>query len=175
MTKKKKIVLSITGAAVVGLGIWLGPLIPPLIKYFQDRNYYKTKIEYYPACKENIALLGAAINAYLESEGVFPPAEKWMDEIQPYLRSNEKTKEDQLKKLHCPDLSPEEFGYAYNAQLAGKSKDAIGDQEKTPVVYDSTQTSKNANDAMPFESVPKSPRAGGNNVFYANGTVSAYP
>ena len=71
------------------------------------------------------------------------------------------------------------FGYALNDALAGKKLNLNGKPLKTlpnasttPLLYDSTNVSKNAHDAV--ASLPRPGRHGGrNNILYLDGHVAA--
>ncbi len=153
---------------------WIFPLLTPLFNILQIQC--SPKRQYDPqACIENMKNLSSALQLYMEANDNYPPAEVWMDELSNYLRTDDLTPGDQQKKLQCPDLArtdPNAYGYAYNAQIAEKWTDEIEDPANTPAIYDSTKTGRNAHDKLPFESLPKTPREGGNNVIWADGHVS---
>lgn len=173
--KRRRLIIPLALLALIllALFIWLRPLLPAAWSYLTLK--LSPKREYDPkACLDNLNELSTALRLYLESEGAYPPAEEWMDRLSIYLRSADLDKADQQKKLRCPDLrsAPDAYGYAYNADLAGKAANEVLNKERTPVIYDSNQTARNAYDLAPFASLPKTPRQGGNNVLWADGHAS---
>jgi hypothetical protein len=84
-----------------------------------------------------------------------PVAANWMDGVTPYAASSG-SQEDVLR---CPTVkatSPKGYGYAFNSTLSGKRFSKITASALTPIVYDSTNLAKNAND--PQTSLPSPPR-----------------
>ncbi len=63
-------------------------------------------------CQEHLRILAQALTEYAEEhDGVLPEAATWMDEIDAYVLDR--------SVLQCPDAPELEFGYAYNAEVAG--------------------------------------------------------
>lgn len=119
-------------------------------------------------CSENLSELWKAALNYAEGhDQKLPPAEKWLDEIKPYVTKDE--------WLHCPVIAKSggaKFGYAMNPELSGKNPDSVTDKAKTALFYDSTDTAGNAHAGL--ESLPKPGRHGGrNNIVYLDGHVEA--
>jgi hypothetical protein len=112
-------------------------------------------------CLKNLKQLSAGILMYsTDYDGVFPPAATWMDAIVPYSKNS--------SVYRCPAVESEnQFGYAYNSSLGGAKGDTQANS-KTPMVYDSSNLARNAND--PASSQPNPPRHGGNNVVKADGS-----
>ncbi|MCL6623135.1 MAG: hypothetical protein K6T17_00780 [Fimbriimonadales bacterium] len=170
MRRARKVFLWLILLVLVLAGIWLFPVLKLGWTYLSALRTASEQRVYTPgACLDNLKQLGSAFALYLEAEGAYPPAEKWMDEISRYLRAGDLPKEEQEKKLRCPDLpyDPNTYGYAFFRSLSGKWKDEIPEPENQVVVFDSTNLSRNANDDL--ESVPDPPRPGGNNALYADG------
>ena len=161
---------------MAALLMWLGPMVPAvrgLLDAMKDAG--KTR-DYEPgACLDNLKELSASLMLYLESNDAYPPADRWMDEISLYLHAGDLSEEDQQKKLRCPDLEYDEdvYGYAFNSELSSVWADEVEDPADTPVIYDSENLERNAHD--PFTSLPKEPRAGGNNAIWADGSVRQVP
>lgn len=154
---------------VIGV-FWAYPLLKLGWMYISAlRTASETRVYSPRACLDNLKQLGAAFALYLDANGAYPPADKWMDEITLYLRAGDLPKEEQEKKLRCPDLPyhPDTYGYALFRSLSGKWADEIPEPEKQVVVFDSSNLSRNANDDL--ESLPNPPRHGGNNALYADG------
>lgn len=125
-------------------------------------------------CPENLKSLYLALSSYAQDWDALPPAENWLD--------NEEIASKIVKDewMHCPAVSDRQdakFGYAYNEGLASKSLKGkplkeIPDGAKTPLIYDSTNLTKNAHDKI--TSLPEPGRHGGrNNILYCDGHVEA--
>lgn len=93
---------------------------------------------------ENLKALSTAIKLYHESEGAYPSAAKWMDEIAPRLILNDLPKKEADKKLIRPDLAgqADAYGYAMNDAASGKYRDDL--PKGTILLFESTATGRNA-------------------------------
>lgn len=90
---------------------------------------------------ENLKALSTALRLYESSEGRYPDAAAWMDEIAPRLVLNDLPKKEAYKKLVRPGVG-EEYGYAMNDAAAGKYH---GDLPKgTILLFESLSTERNA-------------------------------
>ncbi|MGE0001164.1 MAG: hypothetical protein AB7F50_00540 [Fimbriimonadaceae bacterium] len=117
-------------------------------------------------CAATMEAASDALQAYADDHGgKYPPAETWMDEIQPYY---EKLAED---FNDAPDfvqgMAPAEAGsewacdwpngvvtgVAYNTDVAGKTRAEIKDPAKTPLVYELPSAARNQH--APYTSPPK--------------------
>ncbi len=126
-----------------------------------------------PDCANNLRNLWSAFNLYAQDWDALPPAAGWENnnDLISKVRKNQ--------WLHCPAVSnghDNNYGYAYNDKIAGKSlgdKSSLKempDASKMPLLYDSTNLSKNAHDS--FTSLPKPGRHHGHdNVLYLDGHV----
>ena len=152
----------------------------PLLEALQQTGVLKAKDEYKPetnkTCPENLKGLYNAFAQYAELNDSLPPADKWEE------NTDFTSRVPQDAWLHCPAVSnghDDKFGYAYNTALAGKKLNLNGkplntypDAAKMPLLYDSTNLSKNAQDAV--TSLPKPGRhSGRNNILYLDGHVEA--
>lgn len=137
----------VVAAAVLGAGIFYGPTLLDFLKVFGIEGLQKPEKHAYSATSEqNLKALYQGMLLYHESEGQFPEASGWMDAIRPRLLSNDLAKGEADKKLIRPDLagSPDTYGYAMNDLASAKYKDDIKDPAKTPLLYETKQTSRNA-------------------------------
>lgn len=126
------------------------------------------------ACEENLKSLYAAFNFYVQDWDALPPAKGWMDnqEITPKVTKN--------TWFHCPGISngkDENYGYAYNAKIAGKKLKLGGqalkempDSAKIPLLFETANPAKNVSEDKP--GVTKR-HAGATFVLYCDGTVKA--
>jgi hypothetical protein len=112
-------------------------------------------------CTTQLRRLFIAFSAYsMDYDGYLPRASYWMDQAQSYTLDN---------GYHCPAVSGENnYGYAMNVQLSGKSLHRFSDQTM-PMLYDSANLARNATDF--FTSLPNPPRHRVNVVCYADGSV----
>ena len=173
--------------STVGFGLYIATTVAvqvanvnPLLDVLQQAGILKAKDEYKPetnkTCPENLKGLYNAFTQYAELNDSLPPADKWEENMDFTSRVPQDT------WLHCPVVSnghDDKFGYAYNTALGGKKLNLNGkplstfpDAAKTPLLYDSTNLGKNAQD--PSASLPKPGRHGGrNNILYLDGHVEA--
>lgn len=90
----------------------------------------------------NLEALATGLRLYQESEGAYPAAATWMDDLLPRLITNVLPKKEAEKKLVRPGVAEGEFGYALNDAAAGKY---VGDLPKgTILVFESAATGRNA-------------------------------
>jgi hypothetical protein len=66
------------------------------------------------------------------------PGNDWMDATYPYTKSKQ--------IYHSPEVPERSYGYAFSDELVHKSYRSFGDeqQEKTPMIFDSTNLARNA-------------------------------
>jgi prepilin-type processing-associated H-X9-DG protein len=126
-------------------------------------------------CPENLKSLYIAFQQYAQDWDALPPAANWManDDLVSKVTHDE--------WLHCPSVSnrtDDKFGYAYNDGAAGMKMNGkhnladLPNAAHTPLLYDSTNLSKSAHDAL--KSLPKPGRhTGRNNILYLDGHVDA--
>ena len=116
------------------------------------------------SCMSNLKQQGLGVLMYTQDyDNNFPPARTWVDATNPYVKN------DSVRR--CPSIStnaPDSYGYAYNSRLSRIGLVKVPAPQQTPMLYDSTNLSKNATDAV--ASLPNPPRHGrGNNIGYADG------
>ena len=154
--------------------------VNPVLDVLQQAGVLKSRDDYKPetnkTCPENLKGLYNAFAQYAELNDSLPAGDKWEE------NTDFTSRVPQDAWLHCPVVSnghDDKFGYAYNAALGGKKLNLNGkplntvlDAAKTPLLYDSTNLSKNAQDAV--ASLPKTGRhSGRNNILYLDGHVEA--
>lgn len=89
-----------------------------------------------------------------------PPADKWMDEMYPYMRNEE--------ILRCPEAPELGYGYAFNADLSGANLDEIDNPSEIVLIFDSRLGTRNA--AGGPEALADPPRHNdGNNYGFVDG------
>jgi len=96
--------------------------------------------------RNRLQRLAQALLEYVAEHGNrFPPADKWVDEMEKYCLDP--------SLLHRAGLKPDQYGYAINANLAGKPlSDNWEERRNLVVVFESTDLSRNAAgdpDALP--------------------------
>jgi prepilin-type processing-associated H-X9-DG protein len=113
------------------------------------------------ACLSNLKQIGLGILMYAQDhDEKLPSADKWTDEIMPYIKN-----EAILKCPSAPDLA---CAYALNKKIAGKSLGEIANPATTVLVFESTKGARNFSDAMATLD-PKGRHNGGNNFVYTDG------
>lgn len=141
------VVLGLLGAVVLGAGLFYGPALKDFLKVYGIDALRKPEKHRYDANSErNLTALYQALILHHDSEGQFPAADKWMDAIESRLRTNDLLKAEEQKKLVRPDFEGQagKFGYAMNDAASEKYKDDIKDPAKTPLIYESKQSARNA-------------------------------
>ncbi|KAA0228683.1 MAG: hypothetical protein AKCLJLPJ_00457 [Fimbriimonadales bacterium] len=169
--KKGRLLTLFVIGVPAALAIWLWPYlgkIPAAIQIYcsPKRSFHAESSE------QTLKVLGQAMKTYMEAEGAYPPAERWMDALAVYLHTDDMKPEEQAKKLKRPEFedSADEYGFAYNGTVAGKTADQLEDLASTPLLYDSEKTKRNAYDDTPLESALPNGA-----VLYADGSVSRPP
>lgn len=133
------IVVVVLFATPFGKGIrdiWRSGAVQSMVTKPPKRTYDASNSD------ENLKALSIALRLYQDSEGQYPDADKWMDQVAPRLILNDLPKKEADKKLVRPDVGEGEFGYAINDAAAGKYK---GDLKKgTILLFESAATTRNA-------------------------------
>jgi hypothetical protein len=95
---------------------------------------------------DNLRRMQTAMLLYNDSEEHFPEAAGWMDAIDLRLQTADLKKGEAEKKLVRPDLlgQADQFGYAMNDACSAKYKGDIKDPNRTPLIFESTETGRNA-------------------------------
>ena len=159
-------------AAVIGL-VLAWPVLK-LLKNAYDEGFFDRaeKIEYNATSIENMKALWQAMELYHVSEGEYPHASGWMDAAKPYLKTADLLDGEEMKKLVNPNLPASEdvFGYAMNSELSQAYKDEVEDPARTPLIFDSGDTSWNAF-GLPGEIAPDPELPGGNRAVTVDGAV----
>jgi hypothetical protein len=129
--------------ASIGGGIWVYPTLRDLWPFLFGRD--DPEISYKGTSIDNLKAMHTALNLYHDSEGQYPEASGWMDAIKARIKTADLKKGEEEKKLIRPALLGKEgqYGYAMNDAASGKYKDDIKDP-KTPLIFESTETGKNA-------------------------------
>ena len=125
---------------------------------------------YHASTESNFKAIYTAMKIYEESEGAFPPADRWMDAIKGRMVVSDMTEEEAAKKLVSPSCVGKagEFGYAMNEAASGKYS---GDLDaKMPLIFDSSDTKRNAS-GSPEKLLPSPPRAGKNMAVSVDGKL----
>jgi hypothetical protein len=164
------VVSSVIAGMVVAIGYYF---ITPIYHVVHGAGLLERHdLRTYAASNEgNLKALYVATMKYHETEGQFPDAKTWMDQIKTRIRANDMTEAEALKKLINPLYPPAAgvYGYAFNEAVAGKYKKDIKDQ-KTPLIFNSTDTTYNAH-GDPAKLNPKDPAKGGNEAVAVDGSI----
>lgn len=100
----------------------------------------------------NLHELALALKQYEASEGQYPAADQWMDQLGPRLVLNDLPKKEAQKKLMRPGVPEGEYGYALNDKVAGRYK---GDLPKgTILLFESKATLRNAHGDPKKDAIP---------------------
>jgi len=137
-----RIALGLTAIIVLGLGIWIGPVLASVWRagFFEriDREEYRA------TRTNNLKSIHTALTLHQDSEGAYPAANSWMDDIAPRLRTDGMSEAEAARKLVRPDLDGQDgkFGYSMNEKAAGQY---VGDLAPDMVlVFESEATARNA-------------------------------
>jgi prepilin-type processing-associated H-X9-DG protein len=114
-------------------------------------------------CLSNLRQLGLAAMMFAQDhDEMLPSADKWTDELKPYIKNDKVFVDPETPELPC--------GYAINAKIAGKSLADIAEPATTVLFFDSATGKPNTADAM-TSVPPKGRHNGGSNFAYADGHV----
>jgi hypothetical protein len=105
------------------------------------------------ACLSNLKQIVLAQSMYAANHDErLPNATAWMDEIEPFVKSQD--------IYRCPALrkTPEAYGYAMNFLMSGVNSRKLSSPESTPLVFDSVLLVRNATSG--FYGFPDPPRHG---------------
>lgn len=124
------------------------------LKIYREQSAYNQQHDYSGTSIDNLRHIQAALSEYSDSEGALPAADHWMDSAEKYLQTNDLNKGEYKKKLIRPDLLGQtgQFGYAMNDACSSKYigtkdngfKGDVPDPSKTPLIFESTATDRNA-------------------------------
>lgn len=89
-------------------------------------------------CLSNMKQQGLALLLYAQDyDGQLPlKSSGWMDSIRPYIKNEE--------MFHCPSLRSDEYGYAFDARMAGKNYKKLKSSDTVLLLLESTNKQKNA-------------------------------
>lgn len=159
---------------VAGVTIWLGPVIRDFMKagVLQGVLGGVDKRKYEGDTIDNLRAMHTAMMVYHDSEGAFPDATGWMDAIEPRLQTYDMEKKESQKKLVSPEFVGQagKYGYAMNLSASQKYIDDIPEPSKMPLIFDSSDTGRNAH-GNPQGLLPNPPRVGGNKGISSDGTL----
>ena len=110
---------------------------------------------------DHLKKIGAASLGYTEDhKQCFPHADSWTDEIGKYLKDKE--------SLRDPYGPGDNFGYAMNSDLSGKSYESIQNPAGTIMFYETKRPGKNL--SQPSSQIPNDTmRDDSTNVVFVNG------
>ena len=173
-SKPVKIIGGILGVVVLGVGIWIGPTVMDFVGAGFFEKVEKRK--YSASTMSNLKAIYTAMSLYHESEERFPAANGWMDAIEGRLQAGDMDKSESAKKLISPEFAsqPGKFGYAMNEAASEKYKDDVAEPSKTPLVFDSSDSGRNAH-GEPEKLYPNPPRDGQNHGVSIDGTALTLP
>ncbi len=108
-------------------------------------------------CYLNMKQIALAIWGYTyHHNDRFPDADRWMDEIKPYLKTEE--------YYHDPAApNSERYSYAYNRNLSGAAADRVSNMSETVMLFESRLNVRNASDTG--QSLITPPRHAGHQDF----------
>jgi len=140
----QRVILLLILAVFLFVAGFYGPFVYALYK----RGFFNGEPaahDYSGTSSDNLRYLRTALLGYEDSEGQFPIAGGWMDAIRNRLNTDDLKKGEASKKLVYPSFEGQagKYGYAFNDALSGKYHGDIKDP-KTPMVFESTDTEKNA-------------------------------
>ncbi len=171
--RKKRACLIGCGLAVAVSLIFIVPILQ-VAKDAWDAGFFEKVVqgEYDGSSMENLKALHQATMLYYEAEGVMPHASGWMDAAKTYVRTADLLEGEEMKKFVNANLpaGPGVFGYAMNSELSEAYLDELEDPARTPMIFDSADTSWNAH-GLPWEIAPDPELPGGNRAVTVEGSV----
>lgn len=139
----KRVVLGLFALCVVGLVVWIGPVVRDLYTHgFFDSSTTRT---YHGDDTSNLKAIRTALLLYHDSEGQFPDASGWMDAIENRIEASDMSHQDSEKKLVRPEFQGQKgkYGYSMNDAASGKYKGDLHDP-KMVLVFESDDTRRDA-------------------------------
>ncbi len=117
------------------------------------------------SCQVNLKRAMLGILQYSQDYDVkFPLARKWVDDIFPYVQSQE--------VFRCPTLpAGANYGYAYNQNLSGLPQSKMSNIAQTVAIYETDDLTRNAFGAGEERAYR---HLGGSNIAFADGHVKWY-
>ncbi len=117
-------------------------------------------------CQTNLKQIALGIAQYVQDyDEKYPPAKHWIDNLQPYLKSE--------AIFNCPALPKgARYGYAFNSKLFQKFEPSLGDTSKIVSLY---ETSVLKRDAYGIGENPAFRHQNGANYGFADGHVKWFP
>ena len=171
--RRKRAWLVGCGVAVAVSLVFLFPLWQVAIDAY-NAGFFETveQGEYDGSSMENMKALHQATMLYYEAEGAMPHAAGWMDAAKTYVKTADLLEGEEMKKFVNPNFEPGPgvFGYAMNSELSEAYLDELEDPARTPMIFDSADTSWNAH-GLPWEIAPDPELPGGNRAVTVEGNV----
>lgn len=164
------------GVVVLGVGGYFAYEPVKLLFGLQRKGFLEAPQQrtYEASTRKNLLAIYTALSFAHDSDGSYPAAAHWMDEVQKRIKTSDITQEDAEKKLVDPAFegSPGKFGYALNQDCAGKYKGDL--KPGTILVFMSEDTKRNAS-GNPHTDKPRTLRSGGNFGITIEGQVVPLP
>lgn len=152
--------------------IYAGVRFGPDLMTAQRQGFFEgeKKVAYDGTAIENLKALHTALMLYHDSEGQLPIAAGWMDAIENRLNTADLKAGEANKKLRDPRLTGDAYGFAMNGALSGKFKDDVEGGPNTVLLFDSSDTSRNAH-GDPDKLAPQPSREGGRLAITLGGAI----
>ncbi len=118
------------------------------------------------SCQTNLKQAMLGILQYSQDyDEKFPAARKWIDDVMPYVRSEE--------VFRCPSLPDgAKYGYAYNQNLNSLSQAKMDNVAQTVAIYETDDLTRNAFGAGEERAYR---HLNGSNIAFADGHIKWYP
>ncbi|MFQ5809106.1 MAG: hypothetical protein ACE5JM_05760 [Armatimonadota bacterium] len=137
-----------------------------------DVFYHKQVTE---SCQRRMRALCKAIREYAKDhDGLLPGADAWCDDLAPYLIEEP----DGAEVFACPATPESPYGYAYNAEIAGKNATEMTLHRRIVILMESDAGTRNASANASEAKAPDRHRATysggaprGSHVGYLSGSV----
>ncbi len=146
--RKRRWILGALAALFGGAALFYGPVIADLSRegILQGLLSKPQERAYLGDSEDNLRALYLGMKLYHDSEGAFPEAESWMDAIGKRVKTSDMSEDEAAKKLIRPDLrgQPDRYGYAMNVAMAGMYLEDVKDPSRTPLLFESRETGRNA-------------------------------
>ena len=169
---RRRLKLLLTGVVVLALVIAAVFFGLPIYHILHGLGYFDhAEMQKYNATNDgNLQALRKAFLAYHESEGQFPDAPKWMDEVKSRIQEGDMEKEETSKKLVNPMYPAKAgvYGYAMNDAASGKYEGDL--KSSTILIFDSSDTSWNAH-GNPAKLKPANAGQGGDEGITVEGKI----
>ncbi len=117
------------------------------------------------SCSMRLRRMASAAQLYAQDyDDRFPPADRWMDCLQPLVAAmpadgkNDRFHFTDDTLFVCPDMNnkmPPPYGYAFNDALSSRKRSSLAAPAETPMIYETVSLFRNAHGPFHLSLLPR--------------------